>query len=79
MNIFDSVELLFPVIDIMFPLQKLTRFLNYSHKSPIGLDISLEFGLWFATRAVGLVNEKLDKNEYLKFTSPYINCEKNFV
>lgn len=67
-------EILFPHENIFFPLQKLARFLNFSHQSPIGLDISKEFGLWFAFRGVVLTSEALELTMHLPYSSPCSVC-----
>lgn len=55
----DDCEILFPNDAYTLPLQKLGRFLNLCSQSPIGLDISNEFGLWFAFRGVFLTSENV--------------------
>ena len=54
LKFFSSPEILFPNNALTLPLQKFSRLLNFSHQSPIGLDINEEFGLWFAFRALAL-------------------------
>lgn len=55
----DDCEILFPNDSYTLPLQKLGRFLNLCTQSPIGLDISHEFGLWFSFRGVFLTSKNI--------------------
>lgn len=55
----NDYEILFPNETYTLPLQKIGRFLNLCSQSPIGLDISEEFGLWFAFRGVFLTSENV--------------------
>jgi hypothetical protein len=55
----DDCEILFPNDAYTLPLQRIGRFLNLCAQSPIGLDISDEFGLWFAFRGVFLTSETI--------------------
>lgn len=53
-------KILFPFSERLLPLQALGRHFQFSHPSPIGLDISEEFGLWFAYRGVFLCETLLE-------------------
>jgi hypothetical protein len=55
----NKIEILFPNENLVLPLQKLGRFFNLSRQSPIGIDISNEYGLWFSVRGVFLTNNSL--------------------
>lgn len=69
-------EILFPHENIIFPLQKISRFLNFSHQSPIGLDISENYGLWFSFRAAVLIDKEFEKSHHASFISPCTNCSQ---
>ncbi|MBC7429584.1 MAG: hypothetical protein H7336_13285 [Bacteriovorax sp.] len=59
-NILKSkIDILFPDDEQIIKLQQLGRFLGLSHQSPLGFDISNEFGLWFAFRGVFLTDKKI--------------------
>lgn len=81
MNIFaksalsNDIEILFPNDNYVLPLQKLGRFFNLSHQSPLGFDISNEFGLWFAFRGVFLTNAELPKSLIPNNLSPCESCD----
>lgn len=55
----DDIEILFPNEHYQLPLQRIGRFLNLCSQSPIGLDISEEFGLWFAFRGIFLTRKEV--------------------
>lgn len=52
----SDIEILFPHDSITLPLQKIGRAVNQSAQSPLGIDISPEYGLWFSFRGVFLTN-----------------------
>jgi hypothetical protein len=58
-NLESDVEILFPNDNLLVPLQQISRYLNFSHQSPIGLDISLDYGLWFSFRGLFLTNKAI--------------------
>ncbi len=64
----DDFEILFPNENYTLPLQRIGRFLNLCSPSPIGLDISEEFGLWFAFRGVFLTSKNV-LSQKIKFPS----------
>lgn len=68
----DDCEILFPNDAYTLPLQKIGRFLNLCSQSPIGPDISNEFGLWFAFRGVFLTRENVWT---AKYQTPPSLCE----
>ena len=55
----DKIEILFPNDQHTIKLQQLGRFLGLSSQSPLGIDISNEFGLWFAFRGVFLTKKTI--------------------
>ena len=55
----NDCEILYPNESYTLPLQRIGRFLNLCSQSPIGLDISEEFGLWFAFRGVFLTSKNI--------------------
>lgn len=69
-----DVEILYPNEQYLLPLQKLSRHFNFSHQSPIGLDISKEFGLWFAFRGVFLIDPMLPETLSAPWPSPCETC-----
>lgn len=73
-KIFKNAAILFPHKDIILPLQKLGRLTHFAHPSPIGLDISKEFGLWFSYRGVALIDEDIKTEAYLPYTPQCQEC-----
>lgn len=70
----DQIEILFPNDHYLLPLQKLGRFFNLAKPSPIGIDISEEFGLWFAYRGVFLTSKNLPSTFKTSFCSACEEC-----
>ena len=68
----NDCEILYPNENYTLPLQRIGRFLNLCSQSPIGLDISEEFGLWFAFRGVFLTSENISTNTIM---SPPTMCK----
>ena len=68
----NDYEILYPNDNYTLPLQKIGRFLNLCSQSPIGLDISEEFGLWFAFRGVFLTSENISPRK-IKFAPSVCN------
>ncbi|MBY0413966.1 MAG: hypothetical protein K2Q18_07365 [Bdellovibrionales bacterium] len=68
----DDIEIIFPNDHYLLPLQQLGRFFNLSKPSPIGIDISEEFGLWFAYRGAFLTSKKIPSSFKKVFSS---SCE----
>lgn len=75
-----DVEILFPKNDknnkddLLLPLQKISRLFHFSHPSPMGIDISYDFGLWFGIRGVFLTNAHLPETISSPFISPCDSC-----
>ena len=69
-----SQKILFPRYDLHFPLQQLGRFLNLCAPSPLGIDISQEYGLWFAFRGVFITEKTLPVKMNESFKSPCEGC-----
>lgn len=67
----DDIEIYYPNDSYTLPLQRIGRFLNLCSQSPIGLDISEEFGLWFAFRGVFLTSKNVSSQ---KIKSPPTIC-----
>lgn len=70
----DDYEILFPNDAYTLPLQKIGRFLNLCTPSPIGLDMSHEFGLWFAFRGVFLTNKEVSTERFQTPPSVCTTC-----
>ncbi|MBC7714234.1 MAG: hypothetical protein H7177_12900 [Rhizobacter sp.] len=74
-NILKSdIEILFPDDNQLIPLQQLGRFFNLSHQSPLGIDISNEFGLWFAFRGIMLTDKTIPLKIKPVSTFPCESC-----
>ena len=71
----EEVEILFPNDQYTIPLQKIGRFFNYASLSPIGIDISKEYGLWFAYRALFLTDKKIPRTSREVNLSPCKSCQ----
>ncbi len=69
-----SFEWLYPSSQYVIPLQRLARLANWSHQSPLGLDISPTYGLWFAHRACFLTNADLEPCVEEAKASPCDSC-----
>ncbi|MFA6238564.1 MAG: hypothetical protein WC635_14615 [Bacteriovorax sp.] len=69
-----KARILFPHEEWNVPLQRLGRLLNISRPSPLGMDISNEYGLWFAFRGVFLSKQKFKTEKYKLFKSPCESC-----
>ncbi len=67
-----NADILFPFSDRILPLQKIGRHFSFAAQSPIGPDISHEFGLWFAYRGVILTDTTLESSQ--KIPAPFA-CE----
>jgi len=65
-----SYEWLYPSPNYVIPLQRLARLANWSQQSPLGLDISPTYGLWFAHRACFLTNADLEPSVEIAQVSP---------
>lgn len=70
-----SYEWLYPSSDYIIPLQRLARLANWSQQSPLGLDISPTYGLWFAHRACFLTNADLEAYIEEAKASPCDSCK----
>jgi epoxyqueuosine reductase len=67
---------LYPHAKEVIALQKLGRALNLSAPSPIGIDINKTYGLWFAFRAVCLIDESVPEVINELFASPCDSCNE---
>lgn len=68
-------ETLYPLADGFVPLQALGRVAGWTNPSPVGLDITDEFGLWFAYRAVVATNAELPVSSAATRQSPCVSCQ----
>lgn len=68
----NDIEILFPNDQIILPLQKIGRYFKLSQASPLGIDISNEFGLWFAYRGVFLTDKTIP---LIKLGNSIFPCE----
>lgn len=75
-NFDPNAVILFPNEDFHFPLQKLGRLLNLSTPSPLGLDLNVEYGIWFAFRGAFITKKKVDLTTPLNAISPCENCSE---
>lgn len=69
-----EARILFPHPKWNIPLQRLGRILNLSRPSLLGLDISDEYGLWFAFRSAFLSKLKIETQTRASFESPCQSC-----
>ncbi|MGZ3723487.1 MAG: hypothetical protein ACXVA9_11180 [Bdellovibrionales bacterium] len=67
--------LAFPREDMLLPLQRLGRFLNIARASILGIDMNLEYGLWFAYRGVLLTSVAVPKTVGKPFVVACESCE----
>tara|TARA_B100000686_G_scaffold250597_1_gene260823 strand:+ start:53 stop:790 length:738 start_codon:yes stop_codon:yes gene_type:complete len=67
-------RLLYPG-DALIPLQQLGRWAGWSVPSPLGLDVSPVFGLWFAFRVAMLTLADLPFSERRPTMSPCDTCD----
>lgn len=70
----NAPMILYPSENFIPPLQKICRYFGLSHSSPLGLDISNEFGPWFAVRALFLSREEMPKRKLIAQKSPCEDC-----
>ncbi|HEY8278621.1 MAG TPA: hypothetical protein VIH99_03295 [Bdellovibrionota bacterium] len=65
---------LYPSDTFLIPLQRLGRFLNVSHPSPLGIDINSDFGPWFAYRTAFLTKIAIPSVRLSPLASPCESC-----
>jgi len=70
-----NCKIIFPNQTLNIPLQRISRFLNISRPTILGIDIHKEFGLWFSFRGVFLTTKKISTNENEEFNSPCETCK----
>jgi epoxyqueuosine reductase len=70
----EEVILAFPRAGWILPLQRLGRFLNLARPSLLGLDLSEEFGPWFAYRGVFLTSANIPRTLGRPFVSACETC-----
>lgn len=72
---FDSnCQIVYPNNQWTVPLQKISRQLNLSRQSLLGIDHHNDFGLWFAIRGVFLTNLEIQSVQIAPFESPCLTC-----
>lgn len=71
------IEALYPG-DSSIPLQQLGKMAGWHHKSPMGVGINEEYGLWFAYRALFLIDAPLPLRRKPSGISPCENCLDKF-
>jgi epoxyqueuosine reductase len=71
----NEIQILFPHTHYLLPLQKISRLLNLSRATPMGIDIHQEFGVWFGLRGLFLTKEQIPLPSKLPFMSPCENCQ----
>jgi hypothetical protein len=72
----EKVEILYPNEKYLLPLQQLGRFFNFCGMSPMGIDISPEFGPWFAFRGAFLTHKKWPSIQLSPMKNPCDICEE---
>lgn len=72
----ETPEILFPAPGPLLPLQQIGRHFNIARPSVLGLDISPEYGLWFAYRGVFLLEAKIEGPLPSPFTSFCEDCSR---
>lgn len=75
-NFFPDARILFPAEESLLPLQRIGRALHLGRPTPLGIDINVHFGLWFAYRC--LFTTKIPVPEFLPpaFSSPCEVCSE---
>jgi hypothetical protein len=68
-----KIELLYPNASAV-PLQQLGEIAGWHHDSPMGVGINKEHGLWFAYRALFLVDNLLPLTLPVQSSSPCESC-----
>lgn len=66
--------ILYPRSDLVFPLQQLGHILGLTKKSPLGIDLHPDFGLWFAYRALLWTSEDVPMINPPAWSSPCETC-----
>lgn len=69
-----AVLWLYPDSRYSVPLQQLGEAAGWCSPSPLGLGISADYGLWFAYRALFLINSNLPMTSALPHLSPCNRC-----
>lgn len=69
----EKFEVLYPHLHLNIPLQKISRHGHFSYQSPLGIDISPKFGLWFAFRLAFITSLEFPIKNRSKSLNP---CEK---
>lgn len=68
-----KTELLYPNASVV-PLQQLGKIAGWHHDSPMGVGINKKHGLWFAYRALFLIDSPLPLTQPLQSSSPCESC-----
>ncbi len=71
---FKDFKILYPSKIYFPPLQKFSRLFGFSYPSPMGLDISNQFGSWFAFRLCFLTKSVVEESALVSQLSPCENC-----
>lgn len=66
--------ILYPRSDLIFPLQQLGRLMGLAKKTPLGIDLHQQFGLWFAYRSLLWSIEDLPLVQPTQWASPCDTC-----
>ena len=66
-------KLLYPFGET-FDLRRLGKLAGWCFPSPLGIDIHPTYGLWFAYRALLVVEQRLEPSEREEFDSPCEQC-----
>lgn len=69
-----NVAWLYPLTDLVFPLQQAGKTAGWHLPSPLGIGIHKQYGLWFAYRAALLTDAALPLTESSLLTSPCEDC-----
>ncbi len=54
---------------------RIVGFLNFSSSTPLGLHISLDYGMWFGIRGCVVIENQMLMNISKKHNSPCLSCE----
>jgi hypothetical protein len=72
----DHIDILFPNDAYLMPLQRLSRQLNFSSVTPMGIDICQEFGVWFSFRGLFLTHHEVETKSLEPIHSPCVDCHE---
>lgn len=68
-----DIHVLYPSA-LPIPLQRIGEHLGFAHRSPLGLGIHGQFGLWFAFRVLFLTRVEIPATSIERSASPCLTC-----